>query len=112
MTASILTPRQQLVGQIRPYLLALLAAVGFVLLIACVNVANLLPARSKGRTREFAIRAALGAGQGRVIRQLLTENVLLALAGGALGLLPASWGTRLALDGPPTALPRADEIGI
>jgi predicted permease len=112
INATILPLKQDMVGDIQPYLLLLLAAVGFVLLIACVNVANLLLARSTGRTREFAIRAALGAGQGRVIRQLLTESVLLALAGGALGLLLAAWGTQAALAKLPSALPRASEIGI
>ncbi len=90
----------------------LLGAVGFVLLIACVNVSNLLLARSTGRTREFAIRAALGAGQWRLLRQSLTESTLLALAGGGLGLLIAAWGTQAALNMLPSTLPRAEEIWL
>ena len=104
--------KQNLVGDIQPFLLMLLAAVGFVLLIACVNVANLLLARSTGRNREFAIRNALGASIGRVVRQLLTECVLLALMGGALGTLMAAWGTKAALKWLPEALPRSDEIHL
>ncbi len=105
--------KEVMVRNIRPFLLVLLAAVGFVLLIACVNIANLLLARSTGRAREFAIRAALGASQGRVVRQFLTESILLAVAGGALGLLLlASWGTSAALTILPSTLPRANDVRI
>ncbi|MFZ3244724.1 MAG: ABC transporter permease [Candidatus Acidiferrales bacterium] len=102
--------KQEMVQNIEPFLLVLLAAVSFVLLIACVNVANLLLARSTGRAREFAIRAALGASQGRVVRQLLTESMLLALAGGGLGLLVAAWGTSAGLSILPSTLPRANDV--
>jgi predicted permease len=112
ISAKLIPLKQWVVGGVRPLLLVLLASLGFVLLIACVNVANLLLARSTGRTREFAIRAALGASARRVLRQLLTESVALALAGGALGLLLAAWGTQAALGILPTALPRGEEIGL
>src|SRR5215472_2676505 len=109
----VLTPlRERMVEGIQSTLLVLLAAVGFVLLIACVNVANLLLSRAKGRAREFAIRSVLGATQQRVIRQLLTESLLLSIAGGGLGLLFASWGTQSALGVLPEALPRANDVRI
>src|SRR5579863_1926387 len=104
--------KKDMVGNIEPFLLVLLGAVGFVLLIACANVANLLLARSTGRTREFAIRAALGASRARVIRQLLTESVILAVVGGGLGLAIAYWGTKAVLQTLPQALPRSREIGL
>lgn len=110
--ANLLSLKDEMVGDMRPILLVLLGAVGFVLLISCVNVANLLLARSTVRQQEFAIKIALGAGQQRVIRQLLTESILLAVIGGALGLLLAKFGTSAALAAMPRTLPRAENIGI
>ncbi|MGA7029636.1 MAG: ABC transporter permease, partial [Candidatus Acidiferrales bacterium] len=104
--------KKDIVGDVEPFLLVLLGAVGFVLLIACVNVANLQLARSTTRGREFAIRSALGASQLRVIRQLLTESILLGLGGGALGLWLAAWGTKAALRTLPETLPRAQDVGL
>jgi predicted permease len=109
---TIVPLKEEMVGEVRPFLLVLLGAVGFVLLIACVNVANLQLAKSSSRSREFAIRAALGASQTRVIRQLLTESILLGLAGGGLGLVLAEWGTQAALKVLPEALPRAEAVGL
>jgi predicted permease len=110
--ATLLTLKDEMVGNMGPILLILLGAVAFVLLISCVNVANLLLARSTARQNEFAIRIALGAGQQRVIRQLLTESLLLSLIGGALGLVVAKFGTTAALAAVPRTLPRAEDIGL
>ncbi len=104
--------KKRVVGEIGPTLWMLLGAVGFVLLIACVNVGNLMLARASGRNREFAIRAALGAGWWRLVRQSLTESLLLSFGGGALGLLVAYWATHAALSLLPTTLPRAQEVSI
>src|SRR5262249_33517222 len=104
--------RQDLTRKAKPAILALLGAVGFVLLIACANVVNLVLTRADARTKELAIRSALGAGRGRILRQLVTENLLLALLGGAGGILVAAWGVELLLLLRPANLPRQAEIGI
>ncbi len=103
---------QQLVGRVQPYLYVLFAAVGFVLLIACANVANLMLARLSGRQKEIALRLALGAGRARLVRQLLAEAVILSILGGLFGLLLASWGIEFLRTLAPVYLPRLSEIGL
>ena len=103
---------QQIVGDVRGTVLLLFGAVSLVLLITCANLANLLLARSTARAAEFGIRMALGAGHGRIVRQLLTESVVLSLAGGALGAVLAGLGLRVLLAALPQSLPRSENIGL
>jgi ABC-type antimicrobial peptide transport system permease subunit len=103
---------REMVGSTQRMLLVLLSAVGLLLLIACVNAANLLLSRSSARVREIAVRSALGASRGRIVRQLVTENLAIALAAGALGTVFAIGGVRVLVACLPAGFPRAVEIRL
>jgi putative ABC transport system permease protein len=111
-TLATLTLQNHIVGDVRPILLLLLGAVGFVLLIACVNVANLLLSRANSREQEVAIRAALGASRRRLLEQMLTESLLLGLLSGATGVVLASLGIRLMTTLGPASIPRLQEVAV
>ena len=110
--AKVVAVREQLVGDVRPALLILLGAVAFVLLIACVNIANLMLARATARQQEFAVRAAMGAGRGRMLAQLLLESLPIAIFGGVSGVTLASWGIKFLESLIPSDLPRFNPIAI
>lgn len=109
---SIVPLQEEMVGDVRRTLYLLLGAVGFLLLIATANVANLLLARAGARTREIAVRAAIGAGRGRIVAQLVTESVVLGVLSGLAGLAIAFWGTRALLATAPVGIPRLGEVGL
>jgi predicted permease len=112
MSATIESLARDVVAKVRPVLLVLLGAVGFVLLIACTNVANLLLARAAARNREIAVRTAIGASPARLMRQMLTESAVLSLAGGFLGIVLASWLVKIFRDFGPESLPRIHEVNV